>query len=215
MNPFRKTLVMQAFNKLDADGSGILDISDVKQFYNAQAHPDVKAGRKTEDDVLEEFLETFELHHAMEGEIDHKVTKNEFIEYYNNVSASIDNDNYFELMMNNTWRLTEAPAYTKQKAWSNVQDSPQAEKTQPFAVDEVFRPGKRQATSSAAPMRTPASPTKETHALVEMFRNKLAGRGSRGIIGLGRQFRIMDDNNSRTLDLNEFSKACADYRLNI
>ena len=214
MNPFRKTLVMQAFNKLDADGSGILDISDVKQFYNATAHPDVKAGRKTEDDVLEEFLETFELHHAMEGELDHKVTKEEFTEYYNNVSASIDNDNYFELMMNNTWRLTEAPAYTKQKAWSNVQDSP-PEKSQPFATDEVFRPGKRQTTSAAAPMRTPASPTKETHALVEMFRQKLAGRGSRGIIGLGRQFRIMDDNNSRTLDLMEFQKACQDYRLNI
>lgn len=29
----------------------------------------------------------------------------EFTEYYNNVSASIDNDQYFELMMTNAWNL--------------------------------------------------------------------------------------------------------------
>lgn len=64
-------------------------------------------------------------------------------------------------------------------------------------------------------MRTPASPNKETHTLVERFRQKLQGRGSRGIIGLSRQFRIMDDNNSKTLDVMEFQKACHDYRLEI
>jgi hypothetical protein len=41
------------------------------------------------------------------------------MEYYNSVSASIDNDQYFELMMNNSWKLTEAPAYTRNAAWSN------------------------------------------------------------------------------------------------
>jgi hypothetical protein len=33
------------------------------------------------------------------------VTMEEFVEYYNNVSASIDNDQYFELMMVNAWNL--------------------------------------------------------------------------------------------------------------
>lgn len=30
MNPFRKTLVIQAFEKLDKDKSRIIDISDIK-----------------------------------------------------------------------------------------------------------------------------------------------------------------------------------------
>ena len=30
---------------------------------------------------------------------------NEFVEYYNNISPSIDNDDYFELMIRNTWNL--------------------------------------------------------------------------------------------------------------
>ena len=36
---------------------------------------------------------------------DGKVTLNEFIEYYNDVSASIDKDNYFELMIRNAWHI--------------------------------------------------------------------------------------------------------------
>lgn len=50
---------------------------------------------------------------------------------------------------------------------------------------------------------------------MEKFRTKLAARGARGISGLARQFRIADDNNSRTLDIQEFTKACHDFRIDI
>lgn len=36
---------------------------------------------------------------------DHIVTRDEFEEYYNNVSCSIDRDDYFEQMMNSAWNL--------------------------------------------------------------------------------------------------------------
>lgn len=40
------------------------------------------------------------------------------MEYYNNVSASIDNDQYFELMMINAWKLHgDAP---RKPAWTNI-----------------------------------------------------------------------------------------------
>jgi Ca2+-binding EF-hand superfamily protein len=48
MNNFRKKLVLQAFNKLDKDGSGQIDINDIKDIYNAKRHPDVINGKKTE-----------------------------------------------------------------------------------------------------------------------------------------------------------------------
>lgn len=65
MNQFRVNLCKKAFNIMDKDRSGILDLDDIKQAYNAKSHPDVKAGKKTEDDILMEFLDTFEAHYGI------------------------------------------------------------------------------------------------------------------------------------------------------
>jgi Ca2+-binding EF-hand superfamily protein len=97
MNEGRKKLVAQAFSKLDKDQSGSIDVTDLKGVYDASHHPDVKSGKRTEEDILNEFLETFEMHHntMTRTTADHIITKEEFEEYYNNISSSIDNDEYF------------------------------------------------------------------------------------------------------------------------
>jgi len=81
----------------------------------------VLQGKKTEDQILLEFLETFEAHHAMRmnEDADGKVNLEEFVEYYRNISCSIDNDEYFALMINNSWNITgDAPTYqTYKKGW--------------------------------------------------------------------------------------------------
>ena len=120
MNNFRRKLVQQAFKKIDKDKSGFVDYNDIKDIYNASRHPDVIQGKKTEEDILMEFLETFETHHNIcESQApDHIVTTEEFEEYYNNVSSSIDNDQYFELMINNAWKLNEADK-SYSKGWGN------------------------------------------------------------------------------------------------
>ena len=51
--------------------------------------------------------------------------------------------------------------------------------------------------------------------LVMRFRKALRERGGRGISGLSRQFKIFDDNNSGTLDVDEFVKAIHDYGVEI
>lgn len=70
-----------------------------------------------------EFLETFETHlsNSENRQTDGKVTLEEFTEYYRNISSSIDNDQYFNLMMNNSWNLKgdSAPYQKYQKAWAN------------------------------------------------------------------------------------------------
>lgn len=65
MNKFRKSLAERAFKIMDKDKSGVLDIGDIKGVYNAKFHPDVKAGKKSEEEVLGEFLDTFELHYSL------------------------------------------------------------------------------------------------------------------------------------------------------
>ena len=71
MNSFRKSIAMKAYKIMDSDKSGQLDINDIRQTYNAKQHPDVKAGKKTEDEILGEFLDTFEDHFCdMKGQED-------------------------------------------------------------------------------------------------------------------------------------------------
>jgi Ca2+-binding EF-hand superfamily protein len=107
MNEFRTSIAMLAFNIMDCDKSGVIDINDIRSKYNAKMHPDVKSGKKTEDEILFEFIDTFEKHHSdnVEDIKDGRVSKSEWKEYYNNVSMSIDTDEYFETMMNNAWKL--------------------------------------------------------------------------------------------------------------
>ena len=52
-------------------------------------------------------------------------------------------------------------------------------------------------------------------SLLKLFKDKLRARGSRGMIGLQRIFKIMDDDESGALSLREFNKACKDFRIGI
>jgi cell fate (sporulation/competence/biofilm development) regulator YmcA (YheA/YmcA/DUF963 family) len=49
----------------------------------------------------------------------------EFVEYYTNVSASIDDDMYFAAMMNAAWNLQGDAAQYKQygKGWAGEQET--------------------------------------------------------------------------------------------
>jgi len=115
-------MVEAAFKKLDLDGSGVVDAEEIASIYNAKKHPAVIDGRKTEQQVLGEFLETFEQHHNQRNnnQADGRVTLEEFVEYYTNVSASIDDEMYFSVMMNQAWNLSgDSSSYKKHdKGWT-------------------------------------------------------------------------------------------------
>jgi len=55
----------------------------------------------TEDEALEEILATYE-----QGVSDGIIEFQEFLEYYRDVSAGIDDDEYFELMIRNAWHIS-------------------------------------------------------------------------------------------------------------
>ncbi|KAG8192098.1 hypothetical protein JTE90_005395 [Oedothorax gibbosus] len=97
----RLAIIDRAFAKMDQTGDGCVTLEDIKGVYNAKEHPDVQDGKKGEDEVLLEFLGSFDTPNKADG----KVTKQEFIDYYAGVSASIDLDEYFVTMMERAWQL--------------------------------------------------------------------------------------------------------------
>ena len=102
LNERRVGIVLLAFQQLDTDGDGILEAGELMDKYDASKHPDVIAGRKTAQQVLHEFLSTFDVG----GVVDDAVTRDEFVNYYSNISPNIDNDAYFELMVRNAWHVS-------------------------------------------------------------------------------------------------------------
>ena len=68
--------------------------------YDVSFHPKFKSGEMTEKEVLGEFLGQWDTLKK-----DGRVSRDEFAEYYCDVSASIDDDDYFEQMMRTAWKL--------------------------------------------------------------------------------------------------------------
>jgi len=54
---------------------------------------------------------------------------------------------------------------------------------------------------------------KQNELLVGRFKQRLANRGAKGMLGLKRQFKILDTDGSGTLDFTEFRRALDDYRV--
>ncbi|NXV08336.1 CAPSL protein, partial [Cettia cetti] len=101
MSNARKEIIMQAFQKLDKTGDGVVTIEDLRGLYNVKYHPKYLNGDWTEDQVFKAFLDNFDSSNDKDG----KVTTEEFMNYYAGVSASIDTDIYFIIMMKNAWKL--------------------------------------------------------------------------------------------------------------
>ena len=53
MSESRINLIKKAFAKADRDGSGVVDVNDLKGVYNCREHPKYKSGEWTERQVLD------------------------------------------------------------------------------------------------------------------------------------------------------------------
>ena len=81
----------------------------IREGFNANGHPDVISGKKTEQEVLAEFLDNLDYHFNLlnqgKNPDDEEVTNQEFIDFYRYISTGIEDDNYFNKMIAGVWGL--------------------------------------------------------------------------------------------------------------
>jgi Ca2+-binding EF-hand superfamily protein len=56
-------------------------------------------GKTTANAIFANLLKSYD------SDSDGQITRDEFIDYYREISPSIDNDEYFALMIKNAWKL--------------------------------------------------------------------------------------------------------------
>ena len=107
MNDYRKKIVFNAFKLIDINKNGAVNINYIKNQYNAKNHPDVKSGKKNENEVYNDFIYYFDIaYNYLNGsQGDGYVIFDDFLEYYQNISMFIENDDYFELLVNSEWNI--------------------------------------------------------------------------------------------------------------
>lgn len=103
-------MVEKAFNMLDRNQSGAIDLDDISKIvknlhilvgvYDVSMNPEFIEGRKSKEQILKEFLNNFE---GAKGNKDGVVTKDEWRDYYTDLSMSVPSDEYFVRMMESTW----------------------------------------------------------------------------------------------------------------
>ena len=100
----RQHMVDKAFAVLDKDGSGQVTVSDVKHLYDVSQNKDFIEGTKTKEEVIEDFLDSFD---GAKGNNDGVITRQEWNDYYSDLSMSLPSDQYFVEMMESTWGMVE------------------------------------------------------------------------------------------------------------
>jgi len=86
LTAYRKEFVTMAFNIIDLDGSGVVEMFEMK--------------RRFRGDDLSEVMRGLGDKNA-----DSRITADEFEDYYSGLSANFDTDLEFELMMRNAWHI--------------------------------------------------------------------------------------------------------------
>lgn len=96
----RLDIIHMAFDAVDRSGDGVASVQDLQSVFSASHHAELLQGNVSEADAFGHFLEQFD---SLERE--GVVTRGEFASYYASVSASIDDDDYFEDVVCGTWRI--------------------------------------------------------------------------------------------------------------
>jgi len=100
MSRDRMALVQQAYMLLDQNGDERVSFEEMKQLIDVKRHPDVLHKERTAPQVLQEFISGWDKSGTS------TVSWDEFCDYYTDLSAGIDDDEYFEMMMRNLWHIS-------------------------------------------------------------------------------------------------------------
>ena len=130
LSKFRKDILRQVFDKLDKDETGFITVGQLRESYNPKEHPLVRQGKRSEDEILGDFIDVLEYHFNLLNEKneenaevnDIKIDFEDFCDFYKTISICIEEDKYFEIMVMSVWGIKKDGRTLYQRTW-NKQDA--------------------------------------------------------------------------------------------
>ena len=130
LSKFRKDILKQVFEKIDKNETGTITVGQLREAYNPKEHPLVRQGKRSEDEILGDFIDSLEYHFSLLNEKndenvdvnDIKIDFDEFCDFYKTISLSVEDDKYFEIMVMSEWGLKKDGRTLYQRTW-NQQDA--------------------------------------------------------------------------------------------
>ena len=115
LNEQRKNILLAAFASLDKEQTGRIEVSLLKKRYNPAAHPDILLKKSNEEEILNDFNYELEIFTKAKG-IKDVLYVQEFMEFYEAISAAIDNDNYFIDIISSCYNLSNPSNHSNMNA---------------------------------------------------------------------------------------------------
>ena len=119
--------------------------------------------------------------------------------------------------MRTTWRLLPSDSTRGQPPPPPVQINHSRRCVQWYSADSAGALIAQETTmarvSTSTNAREEEMPSPGVACIIQTLKRQLKARGAHGMIGLGRKFRIMDDDGSKSLSLMEFKKAMREMEL--
>ena len=130
LSKFRKDILKQVFDKIDKNETGTITVGQLREAYNPKEHPLVRQGKRSEDEILGDFIDSLEYHFSLLNEKneenidvnDIKIDFDDFCDFYKTISVSVEDDKYFEIMVMSEWGLKKDGRTLYQRTW-NQQDA--------------------------------------------------------------------------------------------
>jgi len=203
----RRDVVRAAFRRMDTNSEGLVDINDMMRLFNPGRHPQVCDGSRQADDIVEEFVETFQDCIAYRrGQRSYPTTLvawEEFEDYYKFVSACCESDALFCAVLQRVWDLDKAP---------NTSIEKRAALARPAAgIPAKSRTGLHHWQSNTLPTNVTHNTFDEPvniNSVMNRLRRSITKRGLRAAVDVVKHFYAADDDVDDLLDMYDFRRAC-------
>eukprot|EP00996_Jenningsia_fusiforme_P000498 NODE_1438_length_1530_cov_75.444294_g1299_i0.p1 GENE.NODE_1438_length_1530_cov_75.444294_g1299_i0~~NODE_1438_length_1530_cov_75.444294_g1299_i0.p1 ORF type:complete len:464 (+),score=75.29 NODE_1438_length_1530_cov_75.444294_g1299_i0:100-1392(+) len=195
--PRRRAWITRTWRSLPKS-AGAVPLETLHGQFQADRHPDVLAGRVATDEIVSAFQESFNYETCPDGQI----TKEDFESHYAGVSAGIDSDEHFALMMNNVWRLGATKRTMNSAATVSSACGLDGQSVMPLEQSPEQR-----GQAVLARRRE-----EEMSKLAERIRAEVLDRPC-GLRGLGQCFRLLDRNSDGFLLSADFKLGIQQYGL--